>query len=462
MTTEQFTPLDMAFLCLERHAAPMHMGAVAVFEPSTKADPERFASLLGQRARRLLQLRRNVRQSWLPPGACFWAEDPDFDLGHHVVTHQMVTPGGQGELGDLTSRIIAEPLDMTRPLWQLHLITGLEADRFAVVAKFHHALCDGAGAIALGVGLMDGFTPQDTPDASDENAQPSWFDTAQSAWRLLAQPDKWLSKASGFASGLPDVLRQAGRMIDIASAVARSARLPVADSPLISAPSENRRVELLRLDLQDVQRVRKRHGGTDNDVLLAVVTGALRRWLTARGYPVDDLSVRALIPVSQRVRSVDAAGGNRLSGHLCDLPVGERDPSARLRRIRESMHHNKTAGPHKGAGAIPLLAQQLPHAAHRVAMPIAGRGAPLLFDTIVTNVPLPRIPLSFDGARLHEMYPLVPLAPGHTLGVAVSRYQDAVHIGLQVNGDALPDMEKLSEAVPAALAELTDLTIENP
>ena len=454
MTTEQLTPLDMAFLCLERQATPMHIGAVTVFQPATPASEERLASLLRKRAASLPQLRRKVHQTWFPPGTCFWTDDADFNPGQHVHTHRMSAPGGQAELADLTSRIIAAPLDLDRPLWELHLITGLEGGRFAVLAKFHHALCDGAGAISVGVGLMDGFVPQDEPDAAATAEFPSPFGAARSAWRLLSRPDEWISKASGFAADVPDILRQASRTLDIASSVARSARLPAADSPLISAPSSSRRVELLRVDLDDVQRVRKRHGGTVNDVLLAVVTGALRGWLTARGYPVDDLSVRALIPVSQRLRAAAAPGGNKLSGHVCDLPVGVADPAQRVQEIKKAMHHNKTAGLNRGPGAIPLLAEQLPHAAHRFAMPIAGRGAPLLFDTVVTNVPLPRIALSFGGAQLREMYPLVPLAPGHTLGIALSRYGKSVHIGLQVNGDALPDVEKLSEAVPSALAEL--------
>lgn len=454
MTTEQLTPLDMAFLCLEGHATPMHMGAVVVFEPDTHADPKRLAAMLVQRASQLPPMRRVVRHTWFPPGACFWVDDPEFDPARQITTHELAS-GGPSELASLASQILAEPLDLRRPPWELHLITDLQDGRFALVPKFHHALCDGTLAIMLGLGLMDGFAGQAAP--ADSVAElPSPADAARSALRLLAHPDRLLATASGLAAGLPGFLRQTGRRLDIATAVARQARLPAAKSPLLALPTPGRRVELIRIGVADVQRARKRHGGTVNDVLLAVVTGALRRWLAARGYPADELSVRALVPASQRARGA-GSGGNQLSGHLCDLPVGIADASERVREIQKTMHRNKKAGLDRGPGAIPLLADGLPPAAHRVAMPLVGFAAGLLFDTVVTNVPVPRLPVTFGGARMRELYPFVPLAPGHALGVALCRHEDSIHIGLQVNSDALPDVEKLSEAVPAALTELHDV-----
>lgn len=456
MTAQQLTPLDMAFLCLERETTPMHMGAVTVFQPETPVDAGELVDTLIRRASRLPSLRKIIRHTWFPLGSCFWTEAADFDPARHVITHE-VFGGGHSELANLASRIIAEPLDLTRPLWELHVITGLQDGRFALLAKFHHALCDGSGAIQLGIGLLDGFATAEPPAEPDTSELPTPLDTARSAWRVLSSRERLLDKATELAVGLPGFLRDTNRRLDIASAIARNTRLPQPNSPLLAAPGTARRVELLRLDLADVHRARKRHGGTVNDVLLAVVTGALRRWLTARGFPIDDLELRALIPVSRRVREQNEDGGNKLSGHLCHLPVGEPDLTARVQRIQDCMHHNKTVGLSRGPGAIPLLAGGLPHAAHRVAMPIAGIAAPLLFDTVVTNVPIPRLRLSLAGARLREMYPFVPLAPGHTVGVALSRYEDSVHVGIQVNSEALADIEKLSEAVPSALSELTGL-----
>jgi WS/DGAT/MGAT family acyltransferase len=192
-----------------------------------------------------------------------------------------------------------------------------------------------------------------------------------------------------------------------------------------------------------------------HDVLLAVLTGALRRWLTGRGAAPDGVSLRALIPVSRpNRRPAEPRGGNTLSGYLCTLPVGEPDPLTRLGAIRAEMDRNKAAGSHRGAGALPLLADRLPPAVHRLAGPFAGLGAPLLFDTVVTNVPVPSLPLHLAGAELREIYPIVPLAHGHALGVAVSTYRGTAHLALHVDRQALPDLDRLADSVPAALAAL--------
>jgi len=212
---------------------------------------------------------------------------------------------------------------------------------------------------------------------------------------------------------------------------------------------------LLRIDLEDIHRIRRRHGGTVHDVLLAVVTGALRQWLRSRGHPLDGLTLRALIPVSRlRPAGRDGVAGNELSGYLCDLPVGESDPVARLRALRAQMDQNKTAGAARGAGAIPVLADRLPPAVHRVAGPLAALCAPLLFDTVITTVPLPNLPLRLAGAELAEIYPVVPLAHGHSLGIGVSTYRGTAYVALHADQQAMPDLGRLAATVPAAVGAL--------
>ncbi len=188
-----------------------------------------------------------------------------------------------------------------------------------------------------------------------------------------------------------------------------------------------------------------------NDVLLSVVAGALREWLVARGDPVEGLILRAFIPVSRRARPGDRIGGNRLSGYLCKLPVGEPDPGTRLLKIRGAMEQSKAAGTSRGVGAIPLLADRLPAAVHRVAAPVAGQGASLLFDLMVTSIPLPGIRFTLDGAELAEVFPLAPLAAGQALVIGLSWYRDSAYVGLLADRDGLPDVQRLAEAFqPAA------------
>ncbi|MGW3471111.1 wax ester/triacylglycerol synthase family O-acyltransferase [Saccharopolyspora sp. NPDC000995] len=453
MTTGEVSALDWAFLCLERDTAPMHLGAVAVFAPRRPVRPEKVAGVLAGRAQQISRLRLRVRRSSIPLGYARWEELPDFRAQNHVYAHQLPSPGGRGELAVLVAELNAAPLDLNRPLWELHVITGLDGDRFAVLMKLHHALADGRGAVETGLGLLDGFTPDRAPQHTPLPADPL-LDTALRAVGSISRPSRLLGDALSAAGGLPATVLQT---VEIASSVVRNMRLPVLDSPLRARASAPRRVALIPIEQRDIRRIRACHGGTTNDIALAVVTGALRRWLDTRGYPLESRTVRALIPVNHRRRGKSRTDNNQLSGYLCDLPVGEPDPAIRLQTVRAAMDRNKSSGPLRGPGAFPVLAGRMPSIAHLFAAPVAGQAAGLLFDTVITSVPLPDVAVSLGNASLRELYPLAPLAAGHALSIGVTPYRDIVHIGVQANRRAVGDLEKLSEALPHAVAELADL-----
>jgi diacylglycerol O-acyltransferase / wax synthase len=241
-----------------------------------------------------------------------------------------------------------------------------------------------------------------------------------------------------------------------AVAVLRNARLPAPGSPLVVWSSGRRALAVASLNLQQVRRIRRAYGGTVNDVLLWVVTGALRDWLVARGNQVEGLALRAFIPVSQRSRAGRRIGGNRLSGYLCELPVGAPDPTERLLQIQRTMTRNRAAGTSRSPGAILELADRLPAPVHRIAAPVAGQGALLLFDLMVTSVPVPNVALAFDGAELVEVFPMAPLVAGQALVIGLSWYRDRAYLGFHADRDGLPDVKKLAEAVePAARALAT-------
>jgi diacylglycerol O-acyltransferase len=432
MAATRLSGLDTAFLCLDSSSTPMNIGALALFAPARPVHPARLAGLLCARAARIPRLRQRVHTSVLRPGVARWVDDPHFDVAQHVHTHHLRRPHDAGRLTDRVADIMAERLPPGRPLWELHVITGLPGGWFALLPKLHHALADGAGALALGLGLVDGVVSVPRQRTADTTGRPA----------------------------LGEALRTLGAMtqqtMGIAGAVLRSARPAPPASPLLAPNGGHRMLATARLDMHDIKQIRRRHGGTANDVLLAVLSGALRDWLLARGDRPDALSPRALVPVSQRCRSRSTAG-NQLSGYLCDLPVAEPDPVARLMAVRAMMDGNKEAGPGRGPGALPVLADRLPSAMHRMVMPVVGQCAPLLCDTVVTTVPLPSVPLRFDDAELREVYPVVPLAPGHALGVAFSPYRGTVHVGLSANADALPDIGLLAEALTGTLGSLHEL-----
>ncbi|MFD4674297.1 wax ester/triacylglycerol synthase family O-acyltransferase [Lentzea sp. NPDC058450] len=422
--TDHLSPLDIAFLAMEGDTNPLHLGAVATFAPSTPVHPARIAAVLCERAQEIPRLRQRARSSLL--GGARWVEDPGFAPEDHVFTHHV---RGRDRFATLVSHLMAQPLDLARPPWELHVITGLAGGRFAVVAKLHHSLCDGMKAVGLGIQLFDP-SRLSIPDAS-------------------AEPSRSLLPSLPTLRGIKDTF-------DIASSVLMNTRPPTLNSPVLTASTRPRRVVMSRVDLPDVHRIRRAHGGTVNDVMLALVTGALRHWLSAHGSAGPDSVVRALIPVNQRSRSGDGASGNQISGFLVSLPVGLADPVDRLRSVREQMESAKAAGPDRGAGALPLLADRVPPLVHRLAAPVMGRCAPLLFDTLVTSVPLPSVPLSLDGAALCELYPVAPVAPGHAVGIALSVYRNAVHVCLNTNQSWMSDATWLDGVLRRELAALQE------
>ncbi|WP_406628968.1 wax ester/triacylglycerol synthase domain-containing protein [Amycolatopsis sp. WGS_07] len=424
MAPAPLSSLDVAFLCLSRETAPMHMGVALVFAPEEPVRPERITELLARRAANIPPLRRKIRAELFPPGAATWVDDPDFQAVKHIRHHRLTTLYDPDPLPEFAARWIAEPLDPRRPLWELTVVTGFPDGGFAVLLKLHHALTDGAGAYAVTVGLLDG--------------------------KPLPEPAPAIPRPRSPLSAVRDTLETAG----IASSVVRAARPPCL--PLAAPATAERCLGFARLASADLRRIRRTHGGTTNDVVLAVLSGALREWLVNRGIRATGRSVRALIPVSVRGRAAEQVGGNKLSGYLCDLPIGVDDPVRRLTEVREAMARNKAAGPTRGAGAFPLLAERVPAALHWLGTRTAGLAAPLLFDLVVTTVPVPPARHALAGSPLTQVYPFVPLAPRQAVGIAVAPYRDSVHIGLQANREAVEDLGSLRDAVAKSAAELLD------
>jgi WS/DGAT/MGAT family acyltransferase len=409
----------------------MHLGALGVFSAHSPTAGAHAADLLAARAAAVPGLRMRIRDLWQPSalrpasfGSARREPDPDFDPLRHVRLHAP-TADFHAEAGRLMERSLVRG----RPPWEAHVLPGADGDRFAVLFKFHHALADGLRALTLAAGVLD---PVDLPERRPRPEPPV----------RGPLPD---------VRGLPGLLRGAlsdlGRALDIGASVALSG-LAVRSSPAFTAePTGTRRTAGVALDLDDVHRVRKSEGGTVNDVLIAVVAGALRRWLDARGDGSDGVAPRALIPVSKRRPRTAHPQGNRLSGYLIRLPVGDPDPLARLAAVRTAMDRNKDAGPNRGAGAVALLADHVPALGHRLGGPLVSQAARLWFDILVTSVPLPGLGLKLGGNPLTEVYPFAPLARGQSLAVAVSTYRGRVHYGLVADAKAVPDLDVLAAAL---------------
>jgi WS/DGAT/MGAT family acyltransferase len=445
LTTDLLSPLDLAFWHLESAAHPMHLGALALFDLPDAIGPQEITALLAERTAAIPRLRMRVRGVLFPVGGAAWAVDKDFDVRRHV--RPVEAPGGElaSEAVTLAGELMERPLERGIPPWEMYVITSPGQRSFAVLVKLHHALADGMRAVAIGAGIFD------------QVAEARRATTTRR--RNPVPPRSWLPGPGMLAGLARERIEELGRALGIGASVMR-ASLDTRDAPALTAGSSGtRRLATASLDLADVQRIRRASGGTANDVLLAVVAGALRRWMLGRGERLTPgADPRALIPVSRRRPRSAARTGNKLSGYLLDLPLSEPSAARRLAAVCRGMDRNKAAGPARGAGAVALLADQLPPLAHRFGAPVVGNAARMLFDILVTSVPLPGSSLSLGGSPLRTLYPMAPLARGQSLAVALTTYRDRVHVGLVADGKAVPDADRIAEAMHDSLAELLAVT----
>ena len=456
---ERLTRLDASFLYLEEPDTPMHVGGVLILEaPSGGVDA--LAALVEARLPLVPRYRQRVAEV---PGHLanpVWVDDPEFDIAYHLRRNGLPRPGTEAQLLDLVSRLASRPLDRTRPLWEMYLVEGLSGGRVAVVTKTHPALVDGLSAIDIGQVLLDvePDAPAPEPETADWRPQRP-PNGAELVWQAL---DEYVRRPSAIVDtargAVTDVRSTAARLTGVAGGLLRTARktiLPAPQSPMNAPMGRQRRVAVARAELDDVKKIRKAHGGTVNDVLLTVVTGALREWLLSRGEPVvAATSVRALVPVS--MQDEEAVAGNRVSSYLVDLPVGEPDPRIRLTRLSYAMRGIAQHGQSVGADSLIALTGFAPPTLHALGARAARGLSRRLFNLVVTNVPGPQFPLFAAGSRMLEVFPVVPLARGQGLSIGMTSYDGRVYFGLNADRDSVGDVDVLADLIEQEVAQLVE------
>ncbi|MGH4026704.1 MAG: WS/DGAT/MGAT family O-acyltransferase [Pseudonocardiaceae bacterium] len=460
---DRLSALDASFLYLEEPTTPMHVGAVSVFRrPRSGFEFGRMVELIEQRIALVPRYRQKVREV---PGRLarpVWIDDGAFDISYHVRRSALPKPGSDAQLRELVARLMSRPLDHNHPLWEINLVEGLSGGRIAVIAKTHQAMVDGISAIDIGQVILDVTpTPRDIPEdlwmpRPEPNAlQLTW----QAAAEAVQRPGEIIDNVrTAVYGGLATVRKATDALGGVASAVLAAAR-PSPGGPLNVPISTQRRFAVARTKLEDYRAVRKAHGGDVNDVILAVVSGALRNWLLSRGEAVVGSStVRAMAPVSVR-GDVDAgtdvaALGNRVSSYLVDLPVGEPNPVLRLSHVSHAMRAHKESGQSVGADALIRLSGFAPPTIHSLGARVANSFAQRIFNLVITNVPGPQFPLYAAGARMIEMFPVVPLAKNQAVSIGITSYDGGVYYGLNADRDAMSDVDTLAALMEESLEEL--------
>jgi diacylglycerol O-acyltransferase len=459
---DRLTALDASFLAQEGPASHMHVGALARFE----GPPPPFGDVLDALRMRLHLVPRYRQRLQVPPagtGRPLWIDDPTFNLEYHVRQTALPKPGTEDQLLRLTGRIFSQQLDRARPLWELWIIEGLEDGGFALISKTHHAMIDGIAGVDIAQVIFDlSPAPADIPHP-DEAWQPS---PEPSAAQIVAAGAVGLLRSS-----LRGALQTVGAVRDPGAALhtAREAAEglgeivwaglnPAPETPLNVEIGPHRRFAIVRGDLRDFKLVKNAFGGTVNDVVLTVVSGALREWLRTRGVRTEGLELRALVPVSIRGSQDRGALGNRIAAMRGPLPVYIEDPVERLRAVRATMDGLKESKQAVGAEVLASVQNFAPPTV--LAQASRLNFSTRLFNLIVTNVPGPQFPLYLQGRELLDVFPVAFLPKDHALAIAIMSYNGKMAFGLLADYDAVPDVGALAQGIEAAIAELVELAAQ--
>jgi diacylglycerol O-acyltransferase / wax synthase len=459
---DRLTAVDASFLHQEGPTSHMHVGGLTLLE-GPPPEMEEFLEQIRKRLHLVPRYRHKLAHTALDSGRPVWVDDPSFNLEFHVRHTALPAPGSWEQLRNLTARVFSQALDRSKPLWEMWLIEGLWDDKFALISKTHHSLIDGIAGVDLATVLFDvsqnppplrhsgrPWKPNPEPDTTElvavglRGAVRAGVEMVGGAVDALTHPERTLGRAREAAEGVGEIV-WAGLN-------------PAPATPLNVEIGPHRRFVGIAAQLEDFKLVKNTLGGTVNDVVLAVVTGALRTFLIDRGVRTEGLEMRALVPVSVRTVGERHEGGNRIVVMRGPLPVYIADPLQRLSFVRHAMDGLKESKQALGAEVIAGAQNFAPPTI--LAQASRLNFSTRLFNLIVTNVPGPQFPLYVLGRRMERVFPVAFLPENHALAVAIMSYAGEMNFGLLGDFDALPDIESIGESIAEELAELVELAKE--
>jgi WS/DGAT/MGAT family acyltransferase len=452
---DRLTGLDASFLALEKHGAHMHVGSVLVFDGEAPAHKD-FLAMIDARLHQVPRYRQKLAFPPLAQARPVWVDDPHFNVGYHVRHTALPPPAGEQELRALAGRVFSQQLDRSKPLWEIWLVQRVGDDAFALVCKTHHALVDGISGVDIMTVLFDL-----EPDPPEREPGPPWYPRpepsgttlmAEALMERAAAPLEVARAAAGALSGPRAAAGAAGATIAGLASMAAAGIGGAPPSPLNTRIGPHRRFNWVESDLGRFRAIKGALGGTVNDVVLAVVTGALREHLIRRGRDPEGLELKAMVPVSIRAEEERGALGNRVAAIYAPLPVGLEDPRERFRFVHDALGDLKASGQAVGAERLTQLAGFAVPTVLDQAARLQSRQR--FFNLTVTNVPGPQFPLYMMGRKLRSFYPKVPLVLNTALGIAIMSYDGKIFFGLLGDYDAMDDLDAFASDLRAAIAEL--------
>jgi diacylglycerol O-acyltransferase len=452
--------LDNSFLLMEGANSPMHVAGTGTLEaaplrvPHGGLDIDTIRDYIASRLHLIPRYRQ--RLAFIPvENHPVWVDDDHFNIHYHVRHTALPKPGDERQLKRLAARIMSQHLDRTKPLWELWFVEGLEGDRLAMISKVHHCMVDGMSSVDL---LNVTLSPSPTteferaPDWIPRPTPSSWELMRDAAWRYVKLP-------LDLGRNLPQVLQEARDPLSDIRARARALRdglgtglRNVSATPLNQPIGGHRRFDWLAMSLDEVKGVKNRLGGTVNDVVLATVAGAVRRFLERRRVNVETLDFRVMAPVSVRTEREHGTLGNRVSAWMVPMPLAERDPRRCLELISRTTAHLKESKQALGAEMLTQVGEWTPSTLLALGARMATRLLP--FNLVVTNVPGPQVPLYLLGSRMLDSYGLVPLMDYLCLGIVLFSYAGQLCWGFTGEWDLLPDLHDFVRDVESSFGEL--------
>ena len=452
----RLTGLDASFLALEDAGAHMHVGSCLLFEGKAPGYEE-FVAQLDSRLHLVPRYRQRLAFPPLTQARPVWIDDPHFNPGYHVRHTALPAPASLEQLRNVAGRVLAQRLDRTKPLWEIWLVDEVEGGRFAMITKTHHCLVDGVSGVDVATVLFD--AEPDPPPPPEP--PPPWFPrpepssatlVADALAERVSAPLDAARVAAGAVAHPDKAAGQLGKVAFGIGAMLRAGLQGAPASPYNVTIGPHRRFAWADGELAQFKGIKDALGGTVNDVVLTVVTGALRSHMEANGHEVDGVELKAMVPVSVRAEAERGALGNRVTSMFAPLPVYAADPVERFGIVHEAMQGLKESGQAVGAELLTQLTGFAPPTVLSQASRL--QSSQRAFNVVVTNVPGPQFPLYLLGRKLLRIYPQVPLVRNTALGIAIMSYDGTLNFGLLGDYDALPDLDALAAALRDAIAEL--------
>jgi diacylglycerol O-acyltransferase len=462
---ERLSVSDRLFLDMETDEANLHVASCFLFDASPLRtetggiDFDRINDYVASRLHRIPRYRQRLH--YVPvEGDPVWVDDPTFNLNYHIRHTHLPLPGDARQLKRLCGRIVSQLLDRGKPLWEMWIVDGLEGDRFAIITKIHHCMIDGVGGVDLAGNL---FSMQPTKDFEEG---PLWLPRPVPTSQQLVRDaiSRRLSAPREILGGLARSARDSQASIETLKKnwtglreMGEYTTSPASATPINEPIGPHRRFDWMSMDLASLREIKARFDGTVNDVALAIITGAFSRFLERRGIDLRrqaKLDFRASCPVNIRTKEEAGDLGNRVSNLIVKLPLSERNPEKRLKKISETMNELKSSNQARAMSVIERIGEYTHPSllTYFARLNVEQQSS----NFVLTNVPGPRDPWYLLESQLLAAYPVVPLMQRHGVGIAAMSYAGVLYWGFNSDWDQVPDLHELILANEESFQELLE------